>query len=211
MSTILAEQIKDPVRRTVESWIRKGTLPEPKTAEIQQSKGLLRYCQEFDWLLIEEKGQLLCYNEPNDRLDDENLRICLPLSLFLACFKLGHYNEVGGHMGASKTYKNAKRIRYWPGMFDWICALTADCLTCQNNKPKPKQRNEVPLEEWQNETAPFRTIQIDHTGPLHPHQLIESSLSVGYWCSFSIPDGLPSYKHWNSGYYLSCREMETFV
>ena len=53
-------------------------------------------------------------------------------------------------------------------MFDWICALTADCLTCQNNKPKPKHRNEVPLEEWQNETVPFRTIHIDHKGPNHP-------------------------------------------
>ena len=53
-------------------------------------------------------------------------------------------------------------------MFDWICALTADCLTCQNNKPKPKHRNEVRLEDWQNETTPFRTIRIDHKGPLHP-------------------------------------------
>ena len=53
-------------------------------------------------------------------------------------------------------------------MFDWICALTADCLTCQNNKPKPKYRNWVPLEKWQNETAPFRLVHIDHKGPLHP-------------------------------------------
>ena len=75
---------------------------------------------------------------------------------------------MGGHMGASKTYNNAKRFHYWPGMSDWICALTADRLTCQNNKPKPKHMNEVPLEEWQNETNPFRTIHIDHKGPLHP-------------------------------------------
>ena len=75
---------------------------------------------------------------------------------------------MGGHMRAAKTYNNAKRFCYWPGMFDWICALTADCLTCQNTKPKPKHRNEVPLEEWQNETVPFRTIHIDHKGPLHP-------------------------------------------
>ena len=167
VSTILAEQIKDPVLGTVRSWIRKGTSPEPKNPEIQQSKGLLRYCQEFDRLLIEEEGQLLCYNEPTDKLDDNNLRICLPLSLFLACFRLGHYNEMGGHMGASKTYNNAKRFYYWPGKFDWICALTADCLTCRNNKPKPKHRNEVPLEEWQNETVLFRTIHIDRKGPLH--------------------------------------------
>ena len=75
---------------------------------------------------------------------------------------------MGGQMGASKTYANAKRVYYWPGMFDWICALTADCITCQNKKPKPKHRNEVPLEEWQNDTIPFRTVHIDHKGPLHP-------------------------------------------
>ena len=97
---------------------------------LQAYLGLLIYCQEFDRLLIEVEGQLLCYSEPTDELDDENLRICLPLSLFLACFRLGRYNEIGGHMGASKTYNNAKRFYYWPGMFDWICALTADCLTC---------------------------------------------------------------------------------
>ena len=73
ISTILAEQIKDPVLGRVRSWIRKGISPEPKTPEIQQSKELLRYCQEFDRLLIEEEGQLLCYNEPTDKIDDENL------------------------------------------------------------------------------------------------------------------------------------------
>ena len=75
---------------------------------------------------------------------------------------------MGGHMGAAETYNNAKRFYYWPGMFDWICAITADCLTCQNNEPKPKHRNEIPLEEWKIETIPFRTIHIDHKGPLHP-------------------------------------------
>ena len=53
-------------------------------------------------------------------------------------------------------------------MLNWICALTADCLHSQNNKPKPKHRKEVPLEEWQNETIPFRTIHIDHKVPPCP-------------------------------------------
>ena len=60
VSTILAEQIKDPVLGTVRSRIRRGTSSERKDPEIQQSKGLLGYCQEFDRLLIEEEGQLLC-------------------------------------------------------------------------------------------------------------------------------------------------------
>ena len=75
---------------------------------------------------------------------------------------------MGGHMVASKTHNNAKRFYYWLGIFDWICAPTAGCLTCQNYKPKPKHRNEVPLEEWQYETTPFRNIHIDHKVPLHP-------------------------------------------
>ena len=75
---------------------------------------------------------------------------------------------MGGDMRATKTYANAKRFYYWPGMFDWIFALTADCPNCQINKPKPEHLNEVPLEEWQNETVPFRTVHIYHKGPLHP-------------------------------------------
>ena len=92
--TTLDKQIKDPVFGTVGSWLQKGILPEAKSPKIQQSEGLARYRQEFYRLLIEEKGQLLCYNKPFDKLEDENLRICLPLSLFLECFKLGHYNEL---------------------------------------------------------------------------------------------------------------------
>ena len=167
VSAILAEQIKDPVLGTVRSWIRKK-ISDAKSPEIQQSKGLLRYCQELDSFHIETEGQLLCYNEPSDKLDHENLRICLPLSLYLACFRRGHYNEMCRHMGATKTFANAKRFYYWPGMFDWICALTADCIFRQNNKPKRKHRNEVPLEGWKNDTIPFRAVHIDHKGPLHP-------------------------------------------
>ena len=74
VSTILAEQIKDPVLGTVRSWIRKGTSPELKTPEVQQTKRYLRNCQEFDQRLTEE-GQLLCYNEPTDKLHDKNLRV----------------------------------------------------------------------------------------------------------------------------------------
>ena len=88
VSTILAEQIKGPVLGTVRTWLREGISRKAKAPKIEQSKGLLRYCQEFDGLLIEDEGQLLCYNEPTDKIDDENLRICPLISLFLACCKL---------------------------------------------------------------------------------------------------------------------------
>ena len=144
--TILQEQLKDPVLSIVRSWIEGSISPDHKICEIRHFKGLLRYCQRLDRLLLEEHGQLVCYNELFNTLDKENLRICLPLSLFLACFRMGHYNVLGGHTGASKTYANAKRFHYWSGTFDWICNLTADCFACQNKKPKPKHLNKVPLE-----------------------------------------------------------------
>ena len=62
VSTIMAEQIKNPVLGTVGSWIRNRIPPKPKAPKNQHSKGHLRCCQEFDRLLIESEGQLLCYN-----------------------------------------------------------------------------------------------------------------------------------------------------
>ena len=72
VSTILEEQMKDPVLGTVRSWIRKNAPPDTKSIEIQQSKGLLRYRQEVTRLLIEKEGQLLCYNEPSDKFEEES-------------------------------------------------------------------------------------------------------------------------------------------
>ena len=66
VSTTLAEKIKDPFLGTVRSWLRKRISAEAKSPKIQQSKGLFRFFQEFNRLLIEEAGQLICSNEPSD-------------------------------------------------------------------------------------------------------------------------------------------------
>ena len=71
-------------------------------------------------------------------------------------------------MGASKAYANAKSMFFQPGMYEWMCALTADWLACQNKEPKPKHLNEVLMEERHDDTAAFCAIHIDHKGPLHP-------------------------------------------
>ena len=84
VSTNLTEQIKDPVLGTVRSWLRNEIIPEPKSPQFQLSHGLLRFCQELDRLLTEDEGQLVFYNEPSDKMDEKNLRICLPLSVLLA-------------------------------------------------------------------------------------------------------------------------------
>ena len=70
--TILQEQLKDPVVCVVRSWIQGGISLDLGTSKIRESKGLLRYCQEVNRLHIEERGHLLCYNEPSDTLDEEH-------------------------------------------------------------------------------------------------------------------------------------------
>ena len=111
VSRMLAEQVKDPVLGTVRSWLRERILPDLKVPRIQPLKGLLRYCQEFDRLMI-EGGQLLCSNEPSDKLEDENLRICSPLSLtiiFSLFQTLPPQRNVWTH-GRFKNLQNCKTI-----------------------------------------------------------------------------------------------------
>ena len=92
VSTSLAEQTKDPVLGTVRSWVRRENSSVAKSPKTQYSRGVFRYCQNFDRLLIEEERQLLGYNEPFDRLEDDNLPTCFPLPLYLASLRLGNYN-----------------------------------------------------------------------------------------------------------------------
>ena len=100
--TIMAEEIKDPVFGTVRSWRRKGIQPEAKSPKIQQSSGLFSFCQEFDRLLIEEEGQLLCYNDPFAELEDENLPICLTLLNFSSLFSTWPLQRNGWTYGRFK-------------------------------------------------------------------------------------------------------------
>ena len=90
----------------------------------------------------------------------------LTITALLSLFYTRPLQWDGWTYGRFKNINSAKRFYYWPGMFHWRCALTAGCLTCRNKKPKPKHGNEVPMEEWQNETVPFPTIHIDHKGPV---------------------------------------------
>ena len=44
-----------------------------------------------------------------------------------------------------------------------------DCIECQNDTMKRNELHEAPLEQWgELDTTPFKTINIDHKGPLRP-------------------------------------------
>ena len=96
-------------------------------------------------------------------------KICLPLSLMFVAFQVSHSHELSGHLGQMKTLANLKRYFFFPGMFKWVTVPINDCLSCQKNKQKRKDLHEAPLQPWGGlETVPFRTVHIDHKGPLYP-------------------------------------------
>ena len=97
------------------------------------------------------------------------MKICVPLSLLLPLFSLAHTHSHSGHPGIFKTFENIGQYFVWPGRNKWIRYLIEDCIECQTNKTKRHDLHEASLEQWgELETTPFKTIHIDHRGPLRP-------------------------------------------
>ena len=169
ITTLVAEQINDPVLQIVRAWVRNKNKPNTKTPEIHQSKALLSYFNNFNQLFLDKESNLLCYNEPIHGTDKCEMKICVPLSLFLPLFNLAHAHTHSGHPGIFKTFENIRQNFFWPGRYKWIVSLIEDCLQCQTNKSKRHDLQEAPLEQWgELETTPFKTIHIDHKGPIRP-------------------------------------------
>ena len=97
------------------------------------------------------------------------MKICIALSFFLPFFSLAHTHSHSGHPGIFKTFVNIRKYFFWRGRYKWIVHLIEDCIECQTNKMKRHDLHEAPLEQWgEIETTPFKTIHIDHKGPLRP-------------------------------------------
>ena len=169
IQTLLEEQLNDPVLQIVRKWIKTSNTRPQKTPDINQSKALLSYYNKFEQLFIEPDTNLLCYREPIQDTCKTEMKICVPLSLFLPLFSLAHTHSHSGHPGIFKTFENIRQYFFWPGRYKWIVYLIEDCIECQTNKTKRHDLHEAPLEQWgELETTPFKTIHIDHKGPLRP-------------------------------------------
>ena len=167
LQTLLEEQLNDPVLQVVRKWIKTTKTRPQKTPDINQSKALLSYYNKFEQLFIETDTNLLCYREPIQDTCRTEMKICVPLSLFLPLFSLAHAHSHSGHPGIFKTFENIRQYFFWPGRYKWIVYLIEDCNECQTNKTKRHDLHEAPLEQWGKlETTPFKTIHIDHKGPL---------------------------------------------
>ena len=194
VSTIIAEQIKDPVLGTVRKWIRKGISGEPRSPEIQQSKGLLRYFQETDRLLIEEEGQLLCINERNDNLGDEVLRNCLPSS---------HSSQKVSDLDITTrwvdTWALPKHVKMQNGSTTGVVCLIGyvHLLSIASHAIITNRNANIGLKIlWKNGRMrlPRFALSTPITKDLFTHQLIE--IFIAYWSMMHLPA---------SGWYIQLR------
>ena len=70
---------------------------------------------------------------------------------------------------SGKTFENIGQYFFRPRRYNWIVKLIEDCIESQTNKTKRHDLDETPMEQWgELQTTPFKTIHIDHKGPLHP-------------------------------------------
>ena len=164
---IKTEQKLDNVLSQVSERLKENEKPSLKDPNYQ-SRAFKNYINNFELLFIDPETELICYSNQSDDSETER-RICLPLSLMFVAFHLAHSHELSGHVGQMKTLANLRRCFFFPGMFKWVIVLINDCLSCQKNKQKRKDLHEAPLQAWGGlETLPFRTVHIDHKGPIRP-------------------------------------------
>ena len=116
----------------VRDWLKLGKASE-KSYTIKQSKALQAYRNNFNLLFLESQYDLLCYSESCED-SSFDVKICVPLSIFIQTIEVAHTHELSGHRAESTTYNRVKRYFYWPGIFKWIEMLMFNSLSCQTNK-----------------------------------------------------------------------------
>ena len=115
VTTLVEEHFNDPVLQKKRSWMKNSDKRPVKTHHINQSKGQVPYFNRFEKLVIDQETNLLCYNETVQEITKTEMRICVPLSLFLPLSKLAHTHSHSGHPGIFKTFENVRQYFFWPG------------------------------------------------------------------------------------------------
>ena len=128
ITAISQEQFKDPVIQSVRQLSESGNKDE-KNVKFRQSKAMKAYMNNFENLCL--IGNILSNKQSTGDPNIQNVKICVPLSLFLEIFELAHQDSVPRHSGKDETLSSIKRFFYWPGLNKWVSHPIANCLDCQ--------------------------------------------------------------------------------
>ncbi|GFX17219.1 retrovirus-related Pol polyprotein from transposon 412 [Trichonephila clavipes] len=95
---------------------------------------------------------------------DEIRQLCLPSKFRLEINRLSH-DEIGGHLGVTKTKDRVLRYFFWSNIYKDIEEFVKSCDACQR-VGKPRDKVKAPLKLVPIIAEVFSKINIDAVGPL---------------------------------------------
>ena len=158
---LVEAQEKDPLTKTVISYLKKGIKPDSKEIALFSSSIRTLFRRWEDLELIEG----LLYMRVTDPVTNTTeCSLVAPAGVRSVMFQMLHIDRTAGHLGREKTLSKFKQHVYWPGMASDIADWIRECDLCARRKPGPgRARNPM---GHVNVGLPFQRIAIDIMSPL---------------------------------------------
>lgn len=100
----------------------------------------------------------------NERVDTNNLKICVPYEYRLSILTESHDAKTSAHAGFYKMLNKIRTNYYWPKMHQHILDYVNNCTVCKTVKP-PNENMKVPIGSFRDPEQPWQWISSDHCGP----------------------------------------------
>ena len=154
LPNLAEEQKKDPHLAQVRKWLNQAQCP----VEVGHPY-LKRFKQNWDYLRMKEDKLYLFDPE------QERLRLCVPNAVVPNLLRSLHVHPLAGHVGRTRTYKQARLHFYWPNMHEHIRRAIDGCVACKRAKAR-KPRLQVPMGQTSSGADErFRIFYADIVGP----------------------------------------------
>ena len=134
-----------------------------------------------------EQGVLVHYT--SDGVDDQVVRVVVPVSRRQQVLQMGHSSSIAGHFGVKKTHSKIAKHFVWPGLWTQVKAYVRTCGGCQLAAKQHKSR--APLQPLPCVGEPFQKVAFDLVGPL-PRTTSGHKYLLTAMCLFTkFPEAIP--------------------
>ncbi|GFX11620.1 retrovirus-related Pol polyprotein from transposon 412 [Trichonephila clavipes] len=120
---------------------------------------------------------------------EEVRQLCVPIKFRLDINKLSH-DEIGGHLGVTKTKDRILRHFFWPNVYREVEEFVKTCDSCQR-VGKPRDKAKAPLKLVPIISEVFSKINIDAVGPLPVSTKQNRYLITSICVASKYPEAIP--------------------
>ncbi|GFT58085.1 retrovirus-related Pol polyprotein from transposon 412 [Trichonephila clavipes] len=120
---------------------------------------------------------------------EEVRQLCVPIKFRLDINKLSH-DEIGGHLGVTKTKDRILRHFFWPNVYRDVEEFVKTCDSCQR-VGKPRDKANAPLKLVPIISEVFSKISIDAVGPLPVSTKQNRYLITSICVASKYPEAIP--------------------